>query len=198
MRNILLLLIPFALLLNSGLFAKETDSSFHVQFQHQHKPGRIISYKLPLQCRIYLGDEDKRFGKIVAVDSFCIHFEYKDYDTSEVSKILAMDLKRKEKDNLIDSLIDSSKTIQFIQKDSIHKIAILSGDAKTGRKVAMLAGAIGFMGSGFALMASRSNKVGSKFGNLDWLTLGGMGLSAGTMAILTRRVFDMEEWEISP
>lgn len=175
---------------------EEQQMPQYLYFQKIKNKQRTVRYKLPLQCRIYLDSTDKRFGKIVAVSDTLVSFEFKNYDTAAFNKIIASEFKKKEKDRLVDSLVDSSKTIQLISLDQLREVAILSGDANVGREVGMLLGSLGFMGSGALLMARRSNQVGQNFQKTDWIALGGLGMSAALMGILTKRSFDLKKWQI--
>lgn len=152
-----------------------------------------------MKCRVFQTDEDKRFGSITSVQQTSILFEYKDYDTAEVSRILAMDsLKRKERYNLVDTLIQHSKVRKEIPFEKILKVSLLSGDDNTKRKLIMLFSSLGFMGSGIALMISTSSNVGQKIDAWNLIEIAGMGTSAGLMASMMKRSFDMEKWKFVP
>ena len=129
-----------------------------------------MELELPLKCRVFQSDEDKRYGRITSVQQASILFEYKDYDTSDVSKIMAMDsLKRRERYDLIDTLIQQSKVTKEIPIEKVIKVSLLSGDDNTKRKLIMLFSSLGFMGSGIALMISTSTNVGQKISVWNWI-----------------------------
>ncbi|UKN00917.1 hypothetical protein K6119_14375 [Paracrocinitomix mangrovi] len=172
--------------------AKEVNYIYFKKKQSE----RTFKLKLPLKCRIYPSDEDKRFGKIVDYNDSIIHFEYKDYDTSHVSEILKIDsLGRKEKYDLVDSLIEHSKVIQKIPHEKILKISVLSGSDNLSREIGILVASLGVMASATALLISRSQKVGSSWDLANYLELSGIGISVGAMAILYKRNINMEKWE---
>ena len=82
-----------------------------------------------------------------------IIFEYKDYDTADVNKIMAIDsLTKKEKYDLIDTMIQDSKYLINISQDSIFKIRILSGSDTFIREIGIFGSSLLFMGSAAALM----------------------------------------------
>lgn len=170
----------------------------YIHFQ-KTSSDQIVELELPLKCRVYQSDQDKRFGRITSVQQTSILFEYKDYDTSEVNKIMAMDsLKRRERYDLIDTLIQHSKFTKEIPFEKVIKVSLLSRDDNTRRKLVMLFSSLGFMGSGIALMISTSSNVGQKISVWNWIEIAGMGTSAGLMASMMKRSFDMEKWKIVP
>ena len=147
---LLLILIPVS------IYAGEEKE--YITFSHQNR-SKQIRFTLPLKCRLFYTDEEKQFGRIEAVYSTSVLFSFHNYDTAQVSAIYALDLKRKERDVLLDSLIKKSKESKKILFEDIHKVSVLSADANKGRQVLMLLTSLGFMGSGIGLMLSTSSNV---------------------------------------
>lgn len=169
----------------------------YIVFQKKQSK-RTIRFKLPLKCRIYESKEEKRFGKITDYTDTSITFEYKDYDTSEVNKIMAIDtLSRKEKFDLIDTMIQKSVYTKIIAADSIYKISVLSGSYNLGRELAMLGSSILFMGSGISLLIDTSDNVGKKLEWWNWMQIAGMGTGAGLLTALMKRNIYFDKWRLT-
>ena len=157
-----------------------------------------ISFKLPLKCRLYTSKDDKTVGKISSYTDSTILFEFKDYDTSEVSKIMAIDsLTRKQKYDLIDTLIQDSKYVKEICQDSIYKISILSGSDNLGRELSLLGSSLLIMGSAAALLYDLSTNVGSKFEWWYWLEITGITTGMTGVVFLMKRDILFSKWRLS-
>jgi hypothetical protein len=191
-RPILLLTFVYSLSIS---VAKDKEKKYiyfqEIEGKAQHK------VKLPIKCRMYELGKKKRVGTIEGVNSEQIIFSYFNYDSSDVAAIMDLNIPRREKDKKIDSLYDASKVFKQLSAQQIQKIEILSGDASLGRQVLMLVSSIALLGSGFGLMASTSNHVGEGVQYLDWVWISGMAISAGTMAMLTKKVYVFEKWKFS-
>lgn len=180
----------------SFLHVGHSKEKKYITFQKK-EGSRQIKMKLPLKCRVYQEGKDKRFGRITSYTDHSIFFEFKDYDTSEVNKILAIDtLSRKEKYDLVDTLIQHSKLTTEIELNQLNKISMLSGDDNVWRQLGMLGGSLGFMSSGIILLISTQNNVGQKWTGWNWIELGGMLGSAGLMTGLVKRNIDMKKWTL--
>lgn len=174
--------------------AKDKEKTF-IEFQ-RISSKRKVSLKLPVSCRLYEKGEDKRSGRIEKVNQSEIVFSYYSYDTADVNLIMKEGISRKQKDKKLDSLLNSTKVYKAIDFLEIDKIEILSSDASVKRKILMLAGSVCFLGSGIAFMATTSTHIGQKLTPLNWLEIGGMGVGAGTMALLAKQTFDFKKWRI--
>ena len=95
---------------------------------------RTVKLKLPISCRMYESGKSKRSGRIVKVNETEVVFSYYSYDTSDVNKIINQKISRKEKDKMLDSLVNSTKVFKTISFSDIDKIEILSSDAKCETK----------------------------------------------------------------
>lgn len=176
-----------------GLNAKEDSLIFFQKISSE----RTIGLKLPLKCRIYTSKDDKRFGEIVDYDEREVFFKYKDYDSSEVNRILAIDsLNRAEKYDLVDSLIQGSAIVQKVPVDSIYKISILSGSDNLQRELGMLGASLLTFGSMAILVIDLSQNVGQSFKRRHLIEAAGVGLGVGTIALLMKRNILMSKWRI--
>ena len=172
----------------------EKEKTF-VYFKKENSK-RTVKLKLPISCRMYEFGKSKRNGRIIKVNEDEIVFSYYNYDTSDVNKIMEQKITRKEKDKLLDSLVNSTKVFKTIAFSNIDKIEILSSDASVKRKLGMLIGSMTFLGSGLAFMATTSTHVGEKLTIVNWAEVGGMAIGAGAMTLLTKQKFDMKKWRI--
>lgn len=146
---------------------------------------------------MYTSKKDKRVGRIMDYTDSTIVFEYKDYDSTDVNKILAIDsLTRKEKYDLIDTMIQDSKYNTIIRQDSIFKIRVLSGNDNFNREFGLLSSAIVFMGSTAALLFDLSSNVGGGFEWWNWIEVGGIAAGAGGVALLMKRDLHLSKWKL--
>jgi hypothetical protein len=187
-------LIIFGLCFHSAqVNAKEKT---YITFKKKNS-NRQFRLELPLKCRLFEFEKEKIFGKIIDYNDSTVLFEYKDYDTAEVNQIMALEnLSRKERFDLIDTLIQDSKYSRSISQDQISKLVVLSGSDTPIREWSMLGSAVLFMGSGIALLIDRSNSVGFKMQWWNWLQLSGLGAGAGSLAILMKRTIALDKWQI--
>ena len=182
-------------LLFCGVSTHAKDSTF-IYFK---KIGseKVLKLKTPLKCRLYESKDDKRVGRIMSYTDSSVIFEYKDYDTSDVNEIMAMDsLSRKERFDLLDTLVKESKYTQEIHQDSIYKLRILSGSDTQGRQLVALGSAVIFMGSLGALLFDISTNVGGNFEWWYWLEISGMAAGATGVAVLMKRDIYFSKWSL--
>ena len=126
-----------------------------------------------------------------------VYFKYKDYDSSEVNRILAIDsLNRKEKYDRVDSLIQGSAFVNTVSIDSIYKISILSGSDNMQRELTMLGLTIVTFGAIAVLVLDLSQNVGNPLNKRHLIESGIVAAGIGSIILLMKRNILMSKWRI--
>lgn len=193
MAFILLLIIP-------GFHVKgesmENAKTNHIYFKKVNS-SRTIDCELPLFCILYENDKPKRQGQIEKVTNDSIHFSTYKIDTAELNIIWEKNLKRWQRDILLDSLYERSIFIESIPIFNIDKIGILSSDAGPLQIGGLVVATAGTLASYTFLIQSSSNYESSRLPIMNWLQVAGMGIGGTAMTLLQTKKIRMDKWQIS-
>mgnify|MGYP000730930290 FL=1 len=166
-----------------------------IRFQNQ-RSEKVMEYNLPLRAGIRVKGEKQRFGRIEEMQGNQLVYSYYHFDTAKVNAIKRMDIKRKQKDVLFDTLTAQSKIHRTIAIDSLDRIEILSADGKLGQQAVMLGSSVLVLGMSFALLQSVSSNVDGSFRTEDYFKVIGIGTGVTLMSIFVKKRFKFQKWTI--
>lgn len=166
-----------------------------IRFQ-QLKSEKIVEYNLPLNASVRVLDEKRKLGRIEEVGEQYLVFSYYEFDTAQVNAIKRMDVKRKQKDILFDTLTAASKVYRQIPLDSLEGVEVLSVDGKLKQQAVMLASSSVVLGMSFVLLQSLSTNVDGSFRTEDYFKIAGIVAGVSFMGIFVKKRYKFQKWTI--